>query len=196
MVRKTAPKRKAKALSTALQKKQQRAEAKNEQIFEKALSKYELTHTESDRLYILSMLEQNVGWVKPLANLIRSGAFNNLLRPKNEELPGGEAEKWRGRARKLVDVPSAVKVDMLNVTLKHPPPNPAPAWLDVAFMVQFWISEATPLPEHIDSKGSPSPDMWKETFNKIESEFLTKDRDAKKKPKQDASRDSQPKYTS
>ena len=73
---------------------------KNEQIFQKALTKYNTSALEADKLYISQSLEETPAWVQPLAALIRAGALNALLKAHDAPEEVDSATHWKGKAKK------------------------------------------------------------------------------------------------
>lgn len=154
MARKTAPQKTVNKQQQKLAAKQQKNREKNEQIFQKALTKYNTSALEADKLYISQSLEETPAWVQPLAALIRAGALNALLKAHDAPEEVDSATHWKGKAKKWAQVPISVKVAMLQAS--------APAvelpkeilekadCLDHVFRVQFWLVDATPLAQHPD----------------------------------------------
>lgn len=138
------------------EQKQKEKEAKHklkcEAFLSKALMKYEQTGHEADVQYICDQLQQTPQWVGPLARLIRHGALNALLKLNSgqEETEGG-AERWQGKARKLLELPEAAKIRMLEesgVNLANVKEDADR--LNSTFAMHFWVTENVPLPAHPD----------------------------------------------
>ena len=134
-----------------LKKREVALQKRNDAIMDKALEKYASSAMETDRAYIDSALADNPGWVRPLAQLIRHGALKGLLRNKAGGLEDEEdqgKEKWRGKCKKLVDLPETVKVAMLQASGVDVPEPLTGAALDAAFALQFWIASSVAIPNH------------------------------------------------
>eukprot|EP00435_Cladocopium_sp_Y103_P060774 s63_g22.t1 len=147
------PKKVALKKQAKLEQKQQKQQKKNEDLFAKALNKFGSSALEADKLYIDQSLEQTPGWIQPLAAMIRAGALNALLKSHTDQDAGCPGRRWKGKASKLVHIPSEVKIAMLQACLseKQTIPDPLlvrPEWVDFAFEVQFWCTGDTPLPSH------------------------------------------------
>ena len=154
MARKAAPKKTANKQQQKLAAKQQKNREKNEQIFQKALTKYTTSALEADKLFISQSLEETPGWVQPLAALIRAGALNAMGKAHDTPEESDSATQWKGKAKKWVHVPTEVKVAMLQASapsvelLKEIVENVD--CLEHVFRVQFWLVDATPLAQHPD----------------------------------------------
>lgn len=134
-------------------KKEEKMKAKNEKALEGALRKYEQNSVETDLAFIQSSLAETPAFVAPLARLMRQGALNALLRlntAQPEQPDSQEGEKWRGKARKLLELPVPVMVSMLSAPEVHlsTEEQNEEALVKHLFGVQFWITEDTPLPTH------------------------------------------------
>ena len=156
--KKAVTKKAAKALLKQEKKEQKQKEKetkhklKCEAFLSKALMKYEQTGHEADVQYICDQLQQTPQWVGPLARLIRHGALNALLKLNSgqEETTDG-AERWQGKARKLLELPEAAKIRMLEecgVNLTHVKCDTDS--LNSTFAMHFWVTENVPLPSQPD----------------------------------------------
>ena len=156
--KKAVTKKAAKALLKQEKKEQKQKEKetkhklKCEAFLSKALMKYEQTGHEADVQYICDQLQQTPQWVGPLARLIRHGALNALLKLNSgqEETTDGP-ERWQGKARKLLELPEAAKIRMLEecgVNLTHVKCDTDS--LNSTFAMHFWVTENVPLPSQPD----------------------------------------------
>lgn len=141
--KKAVTKKAAKALLKQEKKeqKQKEKEAKHklkcEAFLSKALMKFEQTGHEADDQYICDQLQQTPPWTWCLEYLLNSG---------QEETEGG-AERWQGKARRLLELPEAAKIRMLEecgVNLANVKCDADS--LNSTFAMHFWVKENVPLP--------------------------------------------------
>ena len=95
--------RKAAVAKKQADKQAARRRAKEEKlakrVFAKSLASFEKSSAERARAYVDQQLDDNPGWVRPLADLMRDGALQALIRSGAVEADGvrsssGSAARW------------------------------------------------------------------------------------------------------
>ena len=135
--------------------KEEKIKKKNEKVFAKSLQNYSKGSNERARAFVDQALDDNPGWIRGLADLIRDGALQALLKGVRSEQGGPEAhvvERWSGKAKTWGELPSDAKVRMLeSVGVGIPQEGVAEQTLDVFFSVQFFVDHDVPLPANCRS---------------------------------------------
>ena len=133
-------------------KKAEKRSIKNEQKFASAIQSSKASLVESDHQFVLSTLEDNPKWIQPLAGLIRSGCLNGILKEHTFEGPELVGPRWKGRARKWLDIPVDMQLTMIEATGVKKPDKSSdqPEFVPRCFMSQFWVGQKAPIPQRSD----------------------------------------------
>jgi hypothetical protein len=131
--------------------KEERLQRASEKLFKKSLQKYEKTSFESERQYLDGQLTDNPKWVRPLAELIRHGALNVLLKLGEEdeddvEAAAGVQRRWKGKAKTFGELPLEVKMHMLDRAGMTIDIGTSEDIVTAAFVAQFFVEPEAPLP--------------------------------------------------
>ena len=132
--------------------KAEKRSVKNEQRFASAVQSSKASLVESDHQFVLSTLEDNPKWIQPLAGLIRSGCLNGILKEHTFEGPELVGPRWKGRARKWLDIPVDMQLTMIEATGVKMPDKSSdqPEFVTRCFMSQFWVGQKAPIPQRSD----------------------------------------------
>ncbi|CAE7739957.1 mao [Symbiodinium sp. CCMP2592] len=131
--------------------KEEKLAKRNEKTFAKSLANFHESSFERARAFVDSQLDDNPAWIHPLADLIRDGALQALLKSPGAtgDQSGRSAgpEKWVGKAKSFGELPDEVKVFMLEAIGVRMSETGVPAdVLNSFFSIQFFVHEDVPLP--------------------------------------------------
>lgn len=177
----------ADSLKAAAAKKQQEKQAqrrrakeeklakKSERVFAKSLASFEKSSAERARAYVDQQLDDNPGWVRPLADLMRDGALQALIRSGTMEAEGGRssmAARWSGKAKSFGCLPDEAKAHMLeSIGIKIDDDGISEDTLTAFFCVQFFVDPDTALPPNCRSYDALTV-LAKERFELVGSKMI------------------------
>ena len=138
------------------QKKKKKTEEKQAERLRKVMVTYEENNHKNERDYVVQMIDSNPAWVPKLAKVIRQGGMRILLELEEKEASAEAVdygEKWKGKAKTLLELPTSVLQEMIMATVdpQHPVPeltSKSDEWWKACFKYQFHVDEKTPLPQH------------------------------------------------
>ena len=134
--------------------KEQKLQKRNERTFAKSLANFQESSFERARAFVDGQLDDNPSWIRPLADLIRDGALQTLLRTTSTSAgAAGAADsgqagpgRWTGKAKTFEEMPSEAKTFMLLKVGVRVDDGISEDILDSFFAVQFMVHLDTPLP--------------------------------------------------
>ena len=138
------------------QKKKKKTEEKQAERLRKVMVTYKENNHKNERDYVVQMIDSNPAWVPKLAKVIRQGGMRILLELEEKEASAEAVdygEKWKGKAKTLLELPTSVLQEMIMATVdpQHPVPeltSKSDEWWKACFKYQFHVDEKTPLPQH------------------------------------------------
>ena len=101
--------------------KEEKLAKKSERVFAKSLASFEKSSAERARAFVDQQLDDNPGWVRPLADLMRDGALQALIRSGAAEAEGlsGGPRRWSGKAKSFGCLRASWRGGLL---FRHRPP--------------------------------------------------------------------------
>ena len=135
--------------------KEAKMQKKAEKTFAKSMASFAESSFERARAFVDTQLDDNPGWIRPLADLIRDGALQTLLKSGQSLAEGGggdtrsQPQKWTGKAKTFGELPDEAKVHMLSkigVDIDTSGEAVSEEILDSFFAVQFFVGPDAPLP--------------------------------------------------
>ena len=137
------------------EKKKDNMEKKQAEKLRKVMQTYETNNHKNERDYIVSMIDSNPGWVSKLAKVIRQGGMRLLLELEAKEAAEENVDygdKWKGKAKTLLALPTAVMQRMVLASLKQglslQELEKDDDWWKKCFAYRFHCDDETPLPQH------------------------------------------------
>ena len=129
--------------------KEEKLAKRNERTFAKSLANFQESSFEGARAFVDGQLDDNPGWIRPLADLIRDGALQTLLRTTAagpSESTGPSAGKWVGKAKTFGELPTEAMAFMLEAIGVKVGDGVVRDVLSNFFLVQFFVDESVALP--------------------------------------------------
>ena len=134
--------------------KEEKLAKKSERVFAKSLASFEKSSAERARAFVDQQLDDNPGWVRPLADLMRDGALQALIRSGAAEAEGlsGGPRRWSGKAKSFGCLPDECNEHMLQtIGVKIQDGGVSEDTLTAVFCLQFFVDPDTPLPPNCRS---------------------------------------------
>ena len=131
--------------------KEQKLQKRNERTFAKSLANFQESSFERARAFVDGQLDDNPSWIRPLADLIRDGALQTLLRTTSTSAGAADSGqagpgRWTGKAKTFEEMPFEAKTFMLQKVGVRVDDGISEDILDSFFAVQFMVHLDTPLP--------------------------------------------------
>ncbi|OLP96415.1 hypothetical protein AK812_SmicGene21370 [Symbiodinium microadriaticum] len=152
--------------------KEEKLAKKCEKVFAKSLASFEKSSAERARAYVDQQLDDNPRWVRPLADLMRDGAFQALIRSGVAEAEGLWGGWWSSKAQSFGCLPDESKVHRLQtIGVKIQDGGVSEDTLTAVFCVQFFVDPDSPLPPNCRSFDALT-EMAEERFETLGSKTV------------------------